>query len=215
MRSRIADELLDPGALTNAQINSAIQTAIKHYERKPWWFNQKVGTFSTVAAQELYTSSDLADIPDIVIVQSMLIGSSSTTKSPLRGLDNSNIDDLQDGSQTGEPEFYARYADKIRLYPIPSAVYTVTVSYVYKLTSLSADGDTNAWVDECEELIRQTAKRIICTDIHHADDMARRYGELEQICFDNLRSEYRTRMANQYLRVDWPFNGSSVENWRV
>ena len=83
MRTRIADELLDSGALTNAQINNAILTAIKHYERKEWWFNQKVGTFSTVANQELYTSSDLTDIPDIVLIQSMLIGASSTTKKPL------------------------------------------------------------------------------------------------------------------------------------
>ena len=82
MRNRIADELLDSGALTNAQINNAILTAIKHYERKEWWFNQKVGTFSTVANQELYTSSDLTDIPDIVLIQSMLIGASSTTKKP-------------------------------------------------------------------------------------------------------------------------------------
>ena len=155
MRTRIADELLDSGALTNAQINNAILTAIKHYERKEWWFNQKVGTFSTVAAQELYTSSDLADIPKMVLIQSMLIGASSTTKKPLTNLDNKNIEDLQDGSVTGEPEYYARYADKIRLYPIPSAVYTVTASYIYKLTALSADGDTNAWTDECEELTAQ------------------------------------------------------------
>ena len=214
MRSRIAEELTD-SAVTNTHINSAILTAIKHYERKPWWFNQKVGTFSTVAAQELYTSSDLTDIPKIVIIESMLMGSSSTTKAPLRGIDNSNIDELQDGSVTGDPEFYARFADKIRLYPIPSAVRTMTVSYVYKLTALSADADTNAWTDECEELIRQAAKRILATDILHADDMAARYGALEQVAHDNLRNEHRTRMAQQYSRVDWPFNGPSTEAWRT
>src|SRR3972149_4580416 len=92
MRARIAEELID-SAITTAHINNAIQQAIKHYERKPWWFNQKAGTFATVAAQELYTTSDLADIPKMVIIQSMVIGVSSTTKAPLRGLDNSNIDD--------------------------------------------------------------------------------------------------------------------------
>ena len=214
MRTRIADEMLDTGAITNSHINSAIQTAIKHYERKPWWFNQKVGTFSTVAAQELYTSSDLSDIPDIVIINSMLMGSSSTTKAPLRPLDNFNIDELQDGSVTGDPEFYARFADKIRLYPIPSAVRTMTVSYVYKLTALSADGDTNAWVDECEELTRQAAKRILATDILHADDLATRFGALETLCYDTLREENRTRMAQQISRVDWPFGGYTPENWR-
>ena len=214
MQTRIADELLDSGALSTNQIKNAILTAVKHYERKAWWFNQKVGTFSTVAAQELYTSSDLADIPKIVIIESMLMGSSSTTKAPLRPLDNFNIDELQDGSVTGDPEFYARFADKIRLYPIPSAVRTMTVSYVYKLTALSADGDTNAWTDECEELIRQSAKRILATDIIHDDDLANRFGQLEQICLDNLRNEYRTRMSQGISRVEWPFGGYSTENWR-
>lgn len=213
MRARIAEELID-SAITTSHINSAIQTAIKHYERKPWWFNQKVGTFATVADQELYTSSDLADIPNMVIIQSIVLGASSTTKSPLRGLDNSTIDDMQDGSITGEPEFYSRYADKIRLYPIPSAVYTTTVSYVYKLTALSADGDTNSWVDECEELIRQASKRILATDVIHVDELATRYVALENAAHDNLRNEYRTRMAQQYLRVDWPFGRASTENWR-
>lgn len=215
MRSRISDELANDGEITTAQINNAILTAIKHYERKEWWFNQKVGTFSTVANQELYTSSALSDIPDIVFIQSMLIGASSTTKKPLRGLDNSNIDDLQDGAATGEPEFYSRYADKIRLYPIPTSVYTVTASYIYKLTTLSADGDTNAWVDECEELIRQSAKRILATDIIHEDELAVKYGGLEAGCYDSLRNEHRTRMSQQYLRVDWPFGGYTPETWRT
>lgn len=168
-----------------------------------------------MAAQELYTSSDLADIPKMVVIHSMLVGTSSTTKESLRGVDNAHIDDLQDGSITGEPELFARFADKIRLYPIPSAVQTVTASYIYKLTALSADGDTNAWTDECEELTRQAAKRILATDIIHADEMANRYATLEQVCFDNLRNEYRTRMTQQYLRVDWPFSRNNTENWRT
>jgi hypothetical protein len=94
-------------------------------------------------------------------------------------------------------------------------VRTITASYVYKLTALSADGDTNAWTNDLEELTRQCAKRILATDILHSDEMATRYGLLEQLCLDNLRNEYRTRMAGQYLRVNWPFGGASTENWRT
>ena len=202
MKSRIADELANDGEITTAQISAAILTAIKHYERREWWFNQKVGIFSTVAAQELYTSSDLTDIPDIVLIQSMLIGSSSTTKKPLANLDNKNIEDLQDGSVTGEPVYYSRYADKIRLYPIPSAVYTVMASYIYKLTTLSADGDTNAWVDECEELIRQAAKRVLSVDVLMADDMAARFATIEKIVYDRIRKEDKERRPQQFLRTD-------------
>lgn len=206
MRTRILDEMVNDGALTAAQVNNAILTAIKHHERRPWWFNQKVGTFSTVANQELYTSSDLSDIPNIVQMQSLLVTSGSSTKAPLRAVDNSAIEDIQDGTVTGEPELFSRYADKLRLYPIPNAVYTMTASYVYKLTALSADGDTNSWTNECEELTRQAAKRIIATDIIHDDDLAMKFATLENTAIDVLLEENRTRLGSIPLRVDWPFN---------
>jgi hypothetical protein len=210
MRTRILDELADEN-LTAAQVNNAILSAIKHHERKPWWFNQKVGTFSTVADQELYTSSDLSDIPNMVQIQSLLVTSGSSTKAPLRALDNGNIEDMQDGTVTGEPEYYSRFADKIRLYPIPDAVYTMTASYVYKLTALSADSDTNSWTNECEELTRQAAKRILAADLLHDDDLAMKFGTLEAAARDTLMEEYRTRLGNVMLRVDWPFGRQYID----
>ena len=75
-------------------------------------------------------------------------------KARLVAVENNMIEDVQDGTVTGEPEQYSRYADKIRLYPIPAAVYTMSMSYIYKLTELAQDADTNAWMTECEELIR-------------------------------------------------------------
>jgi hypothetical protein len=135
----------------------------------------------------------------------MMVASGSN-KVRLRGVDNRSIDDMQDGTVTGEPEMYSRYANKIRLYPIPNATYTITMSHVYKLDVLSDDGDSNAWTDECEELTRQAAKRILCSDILHADDMAKRYAELEQVAYRRIRSENRNRSPQPELRVNWPFN---------
>lgn len=206
MRTRILDELVNDGALTVAQVNNAILTAIKHHERRPWWFNQKVGTFATVANQELYTSTELSDIPNIVQIQSLLVTSGSSTKAPLRPVENGAIEDIQDGTVKGEPERYSRYADKLRLYPIPNAVYTMTMSYIYKFTALSADSDTNSWTNECEELTRQAAKRIISADILHDDDLTMKFATLETAAMDILLTENRTRLGSIPLRVDWPFN---------
>lgn len=205
MRTRIADEMID-AAITTSHINSAIKTAIKHWQRERFWFNTKVASFSTVVDQELYTSSDLADIPNIVTIDSAVISQSGLSKSLLRSIENNWIEEMQDGSVTGEPEKHSYYAGKIRLYPIPNAVFTVTLSYVYKLAELSADADTNAWVDECEEMIRQSSKRILCTDILHADDMAARYSSLEQAAYDRIKEENRLRSPQKALRADWPFN---------
>jgi hypothetical protein len=70
MKTRIADEFVNE-SITTAQIENAIKSAVKHYEREAFWFNQKVGTFATVAAQEYYTTAANADIPDIVRIDSM------------------------------------------------------------------------------------------------------------------------------------------------
>ncbi|MGL4559846.1 MAG: hypothetical protein ACRCV5_20305, partial [Afipia sp.] len=48
---------------------------------------------------------------------------------------------------------------QIRLYPIPDAVYTVTLSYLQKIAEPASDGDSNAWTEEAEELIRASAIR--------------------------------------------------------
>jgi hypothetical protein len=204
MKTRIADEFVNE-AITTGQIENAIKSAVKHYEREPFWFNSRIVTFSTVAGNEYYTSTNPADFENIIRIDSMQLTSGST-KVRLRGVDNRHIDDLQDGSVTGEPELYSRYADKIRLYPVPSAVYTIQIDHVYKLAVLADDGDTNAWTDECEEMIRQAAKRILASDILHADDMARRYADLEQVAYNRIRSENRHRQPQPELRANWPFN---------
>lgn len=206
MRTRIVDEFVNE-SITTAQINNAIQSAIKHYERRPFWFNTKRGTFATVASQETYAAAANSDIPYIVQIDSMSIDS---PKANLLGVNDSDIEDLQDGSATGRPRLYAYFEQKIRLYPIPDAVYTVRLNYICKFAALSADGDTNAWVDECEEMIRQASKRILCTDILHADDMAQRYAELERVAYERIRAENRQR-APQTLRANWPFNRGYVD----
>lgn len=200
MRTRIADELANDGDITSAQINYAIQDTIKQYERRPWWFNQKTGTFSTVDGQEYYGSADLADIPDIVQIISATLTVSSL-KAPLRAVDYVTIDDEQDGSVEGEPRVFASFKEEIRLYPIPNGVYTVTLSYIYRLTALSADGDSNAWTTDAEELIRQGAKRRIALNYLESEEVAARFAVMEREAFAELQAENRRRWPNTVLRV--------------
>jgi hypothetical protein len=201
MQSRIADELIDE-AITTTHITRAIQTAIKHYQREPFWFNNRIATFATVADQEYYSSTDPADFENIVRIDAMSVANSTGSLAKMYGLENSLIEDVQDGTVTGIPKQYSRYANRIRLYPIPDDAYTITMRYIYKLDALSADTDTNAWVDECEELIRQAAKRVLCIDVLMADDMAARFATIEKIAYDRIRKEDKDRRPQQFLRTD-------------
>jgi hypothetical protein len=216
MRSRIAEELANDGDITSTQIDRAIQSAIQDYEGEAFWFNQKVGTFATVAAQELYTASDFADIPNIISLRSVRLVGSGKDREPIEGVDNNSIEDIQDGTVTGEPRLYSRFENKLRLYPIPSSVYTVKMSYIYRLAALVNDTDTNAWTEDCEEMIRQAAKKRLCLDILLADDMAARCAMLEKEAYAGVRKENRLRSPQSYLRTDLPFGRRSYEfsRWR-
>ena len=200
MRTRIKDELANDGDITDAQVNYAIQDSIKQFERRPWWFNQKTDTFSTVASQEYYGSADLADIPDIVQIVSATITVNSL-KAPLKAVDYVAIDDEQDGSVTGEPRLFAYFKENIRLYPIPTSAYTVTLSYIYRLTALSDDSDSNAWTTDAEELIRSAAKRRIGLNYLESEEVAARFAVMEREAFAELQAENRRRWPNTVLRL--------------
>jgi hypothetical protein len=100
---------------------------------------------------------------------------------PVKPLPFETIDTAQTGQDIARPDYFAYYKQNIRLYPIPDAVYTMTMAYVYKLTALSSGSDSNAWTTDAEELIRCRAKADL-------------YGHLQR--------ETRLRRSNNMLRVD-------------
>lgn len=202
MTSRIADELVNDGDISTVQIQRAIQTAIADYAGEQLWFNEAVSTFSTVASQELYTSADLAAIPTIIKVLSMRIANSGAYTAYINGINNDNIEDMQDGSITGAPEYYSRFANNLRLYPIPDAVYSIKISYIATLATLSADADTNAWMTDGEEVIRQAAKKRLAMDYLADDALAQRCAVMERAAHDGMRQENRNRRSQQLLRTE-------------
>lgn len=204
MKSRIADEIAD--STLTSQIVLAINSAIKHHERREFYFNTKVGTFLTVAAQEYYGSAANADIPSIIRILGMKV-TSGGYKYDVTGSPFSEIDSAQDGTLTGTPRNYSYFSERIRLYPIPAAVETITMAYVYRLTALSADSDSNAWTDDAEELIRQRAKLILATDTLRDIDMAQAAGVMESTALNALLKETKLRKGVSSLTNDMPSGG--------
>lgn len=199
MRTRIADEIDDDGI--DAQIGKAILTAIEYYARTRFFFNQKTFTFSTVADQELYTLSDAADIATFLEIDASYF-TSSGNRYPIYPVSHATIDAEQTGTITGRPATWAYFAQKIRLFPIPDAVYVVTVSAHYRLTALSADADTNVWTTDAEELIRQRAKRILALDITKEATDVLAAQSLEEMALDALLYETQLRRGRPVLQMD-------------
>lgn len=200
MRARIADELANDGDITSTQINYAINDSIALYQRRPWWFNVRMITFTTSANGEYYVSTPTSTFDDMIEVQSIMIEYSGL-KSPLVAVDNLEIDFSQDGTVTGIPTNYSRTAQKIRLFPIPDGAYTIYLTFVCKLDALVNDTDENAWTNEAEELIRQSAKRRIALNYLESEEVAARFAVLEREAFTEMMGEMRRRRPNTTLRV--------------
>ena len=166
MQDRIADELNRTDLTT--QIQYAIKTAVKVYDKQRFWFNESRSfTFSTVANQEFYTSTDNTDIPNLLAIDTVQIAISSTDKYLLERVPYEQIEAISSNGtvDAGQPTWFAYYNKQLRLYPIPDGVYTVRVSGHWALSDLSATSDTNNWMTDGEILIRSRAKRELFTHV--------------------------------------------------
>jgi hypothetical protein len=66
---------------------------------------------------------------------------------------------------------------------------------------LSADGDSNAWTTDAEELVRQGAKRRIALNYLNSEDIAARVSVMEREAYMEMLAENRRRWPNTFLRV--------------
>src|SRR5262245_29462100 len=95
MIERIEDEVDDDNI--RDEVKLAIQSAIKFYERKPYYFHQKQFTFSTIAGQESYSVTDAADIESFIEVKQSYL-TSNGVRYPFVQVDYDTIADSQSGS---------------------------------------------------------------------------------------------------------------------
>lgn len=200
LTARVADELSRTDL--TSQIALAALSAITYYERRGFYFTEtRSMTFSTVNAQEFYTSSDLSDIPNLIRIDAMRIAISSTANWQIFRKSYEYLDEINIGGviHTGYPVYYAYYAEKIRLYPVPNAVWTVTISGVHPLTALSAASDTNAWTTDVEDLIRYRTKWDIYSNVIGNLEMAGVMAQNEQQALQSIIGVNNSRNATGYV----------------
>jgi hypothetical protein len=197
MLDRIADELSRTDL--DSQTRLCIRTAIQHYQRKRFYFIEDYGTtFSTVAGQEYYSSSDNAAIPNFSEVDSLVI-TALGSRWPLTKRGKEWMDEVSTSSDlTGIPSDYGYYSRQFRLYPIPQAVYSIRVSGLKRQDTLSATADTNVWLTEGESLIRNAAKRILAIDYLRNAGLATDAAAQEKIALDLIVSETEMRGSSGF-----------------
>lgn len=187
MRSRIADDL-DRDDI-NTQIDKAINRAIEFYAKKErFWFNEVTASFNTVASQFNYSSSDTG-ISNIREIDYVKIAIASTLNFDLTPRTYKYVQDSNVGNYTSQPTDYAYYKENFFIYPVPNAVYAITVSYTKSYTALSLDADTNDFTSNAEDLIEARASWWLYRRILKDYDAAADSKEEELEALQGLRIE--------------------------
>lgn len=189
MASRLADELARSDLTT--QIQGAIMRAIRNYERRRWWFNEIMFSFSTTQGQEYYTDVDAGNrtISRLKSIDTckLLVGNN---RYPLTPRTWQYIDQVSVTTTTyGQPEDYCLYGvdgyqgfsattavasgQQLRVYPIADqSTYSIEIAGIISLLdneglgpySFPANTTVDVWSLDCEDLICTRAKWDVCNN---------------------------------------------------
>lgn len=166
MQDRINLDYLNRTDLAS-ETKRAIIRAIKHYEKKRFWFNMTstalaIGTASTtVAIPADFLALDFATVRD----------SSKDSIVVMRSFDRIAYKN-QDTSGSGVPAEICYHRDTLNFTPKPSSATNLTVYYTHSLAVLSADSDTNAWTSAAEDLIIHHATADMLANVLRVTDTA-------------------------------------------
>jgi hypothetical protein len=193
MLDRIADELARSDL--TSQINKAVQSAIRHYERKAFYFNEARKTLSTSDGAEFYTTTDFGFLDKLAEIYTARI-TVNGSHYLLQERDWEYLDALSSSTTSkGDPSDFAYFGKQFRVWPIPNAARNIVISGIEKLpaASLSATGDTNYWMTDGEELIRSRAVRKLYAEVIKDVENATIWGGHEQEALMALLSETESR----------------------
>lgn len=161
--------VLEPGQQLSADMLAqgvrTLQKMVKAWSKKHlhlWSFNSS--SFSTVAAQEIYTTADLSGDDDSIIGLDKAFVVQNSEDIPLRVIPWSEYQDIPDKESSGLPlviAFKPTPSPSFYLWPSPDAAYTIKTVSVYPLKdfdSASGSGDIPATFQEA--LVYNLADRL-------------------------------------------------------
>lgn len=204
IRSRLANEIGNYDLLD--QYDHALRGAIERHEGERFAFNGVRHRLDTVAGQEFYTlpaslttpaGSALAPGEDIIEIESATLRWGSTG-AVLTAETPDALELYNSTASTGQPCSYARDGASFRVGPIPNGVYSIHLIGLGRLSTLTASGDTNAWLTQAPALVIAAAKVILARDALRDDKL---YGTAVQQEAEALAQLRRKGSANLKHRI--------------
>jgi hypothetical protein len=195
LKAVIADDLHRTDLTT--RIDDAVLSAIRHYERKSFYFLEGVTTFTATS------SATYHDIPVDFKDDDSLLVTISGSKTPVIRASHREIDEKDTGLIFGSPSEYAFYQNKFRFYPVPNQDYTMTLSYHKTLDLPSASG-SNAWTTAAFDMLRHRSRWDIQQHYLQDPENARQAKMSEMDAFNSLIGDSDNRkMAGKTRKKTW------------
>ena len=153
--SEIADDLDRPDL--EAQIRRAVAAAVRRYQPDRFGFNEGIVTFLTIPGADVYVAGDAPSIPGFMAIDSLVLLDGDQTW-PLKRIDEAQVEAFDDPSAASRPVAYSYFARSLRLWPMPSDVWTIRVAGHLQLDLPPGDTDPSPWFAEGRDLIMARAK---------------------------------------------------------
>lgn len=179
VRDDLSDDLAD-------QLLIHIQKACRYYQNEKFWFNSIIASAVTVAG------TATVDVPATVLrVDRVAIPAYD------QELVEVTLADLDMGTEEGIPYGYAYYNDALKFYPIPDAVYTLSLYGIAKVAAPAVDADTSIWTNEAADLIVARAKMTLFRD-QFRDPEGTQFAQADtQEVFAQLKRETARRLETR------------------
>ena len=181
----------------SSDIPIAIKRAIKHYGNESWPWLEERSTATLFTAADTRTVTPPSDMAyDLYMTVEVNSGKYPLTKKTQQYMEELYYDD----TLTEQPFLYSFYDDVFYLYPIPDAIYELTLDYYEILAELSAGTDTNAWTTTAEELIEARAMWWLAATVMRNPSVANASKEREMDAYNRLRSRATLQVSSGKLR---------------
>lgn len=160
--SEIVDDLDRPDL--EPQIRRAVSAAVRRYQPDRFGFNEGFATFLTIPGADVYGSGDAPAIPGFMAIDSAVLVDGDQTW-PLKRIDEAMVEALDQPASASRPVAYSLLAKSLRLWPMPSEVWTIRLMGHLKLDLPPADDDPSPWFDEGRDLIMARAKWHLAVNV--------------------------------------------------
>lgn len=195
LRNQIVTDVNRTDATAVAE--TALNDAKKYYEVERWWFNERRAKYGTTPDQEhIPLPSDYMEADSVVITYN---GHTYPLMSSAK-LDMDSIF-ISGTTYTSVPERFCIYDSQIRLYPIPDATYSVTISYQYVMPDLTVS-ESNVWTNELGRLMRFHALADVYLNYLHNPERAQFAKQQEQMEYERAKQR-NSRFLNSAPVKSW------------